>query len=366
MSTTPAFRAALVPLGRLQLLTRLPKTNHREVTLYIKGFLAEGENPKDFHAWLTSHQLLALSPKHNWDGLSFGYSWHSGIFPHISTVPVPVATLGTVAARLLSLRKLTPVGLATSLAVDAALNLGKLAVQFAGAAQRSADGAPHLAETLLNLRREYDHVRVVAHSLGCRHLCHALALLDPNDRPDTVHFCAPAMTNAVFRRAHERGGFEPDAESNPNDARQWGDLHADPPLLPPVIPLARRAEYVYWTPHDVVLGTLFRAANVGSAALGHVGIVPPIPDPPLTPAQVVRHADGSQVVARPHVGANDDVMHGGMVAHPWVRAPLKIEAVDVSDFFGRSPVRAVHTGYAAGFHFFAREYWGGVADGEAE
>lgn len=38
------------------------------------------------------------------------------------------------------------------------------------------------------------HLRVVAHSLGCRHLLEAVKLLALEERPDEVHLCAPACT----------------------------------------------------------------------------------------------------------------------------------------------------------------------------
>ncbi|KAI9168569.1 hypothetical protein H9P43_007942 [Blastocladiella emersonii ATCC 22665] len=367
MSSSMAATAtkSLVPLTRLQLLTRLPRSNHRESTIYIKGFLQQGEDPKNFDEWLQSHHLLALSPKHNWDGLSFGYSWNSGALLHPVTLPVPVATLGTVASRLMTLGKLTPAGLLGSLAFDTTLNLGKLAYQFRAASSAAEAGAPALAETLRQLRSECDHVRVVAHSLGCRHLCHALALMHPDERPDTVHLCAPAMTNQFFMAVQSSRPERAEAVER-ESLEEWGEPDASPPKPEAesfddneLVPLARRGVYVYWTPRDSVLAVLFRVVALGDLAMGHIGVQPAPPPGPSPEALSVAFAH-SEMASRPNSSGVRDVIHldpdGFAVPPPPLPPTATLESIDVSPHFG-SAVRAVHSAYAARFHYFAHEYW---------
>ncbi|KAL7747512.1 hypothetical protein RI367_007104 [Sorochytrium milnesiophthora] len=236
---------ALVPLGRLQLLTRLPATRQREITVYVKGT----------------------------------------VFPHVSTVPVPVTTLLNGALMLLRATRVKPIGFVASLLVDTTLNASRLAYQYYTATQSADERSHHLANILANIRTEYDHVRVVCHSLGTRHLVSALAQLSADALPNTVHMCASAVTESFVEPYFHR--------------------------------LAKDRVYVYWTPKDTVLGVMFRAMSRGEAALGHVGV------------------------------------QGSYQA---------VESVDVSEHFGM-PLRSVHSGYAAMFHRFAREYRGDVQRG---
>ncbi|ORZ40057.1 hypothetical protein BCR44DRAFT_1426177 [Catenaria anguillulae PL171] len=409
-ATTEQPRKTLIPLTRLQLLTRLPRSNHREATVYVKGFLQSGEDPRNFDSWLQSHHLLALSPKHSWDGLSFGYSWNSGALLHPITLPVPLTTLGTVATRLLTLSRLTPAGVLGSLALDTTLNLGKLAWQFRQASSAAELGAPQLAETLRELRKECDHVRVVAHSLGCRHVTHAIALMHPDDRPDTVHLCAPAMTNQFFRAAQVRKRAEIEAvirmeeerlravEEQPEQVHesmaQWGEPDAIPLAEQPLphtsvgtvdetshevvpIPLAKRGTYVYWTSRDTVLALLFRAVALGDLAMGHIGVHPPPPPGPTPEALSVAHAE--YLMGKHDQGADGvdggqppDVIHlhrdpfgprPSQLDVAWAGKRLvreydtgaTLESIDVSEQF--ATISTVHTAYSSRFHAMAREYW---------
>ena len=72
-------------------------------------------------------------------------------------------------------------------------NAARLATQYRQAAATSEAEASRLRKTLLALRAEYDHVRVVAHSLGCRMLMHAIEPLPAAARPDEVHLLAAAV-----------------------------------------------------------------------------------------------------------------------------------------------------------------------------
>ncbi|RKP22203.1 hypothetical protein SYNPS1DRAFT_26163 [Syncephalis pseudoplumigaleata] len=62
-------RIALLPQWRV--LSR-PDDEGTQATLYIKGFLAEGETPDHFEDWMWSHRLLMLSPRHRWSGTVYG------------------------------------------------------------------------------------------------------------------------------------------------------------------------------------------------------------------------------------------------------------------------------------------------------
>lgn len=58
-------------LPSLQVLSR-PHDARSEVTVYVKGFLAEGDLPENFQDWMHSHRLLVLSPSHKWAPAALG------------------------------------------------------------------------------------------------------------------------------------------------------------------------------------------------------------------------------------------------------------------------------------------------------
>ncbi|KAI9492052.1 hypothetical protein BDB00DRAFT_459371 [Zychaea mexicana] len=59
-------------LPNFKILTRPQDDARSEVTVYVKGFLAEGDSPDRFEDWMHSHRLLALSPKHKWGPAALG------------------------------------------------------------------------------------------------------------------------------------------------------------------------------------------------------------------------------------------------------------------------------------------------------
>jgi hypothetical protein len=83
---------------------------------------------------------------------------------------------------LKNLRFPTPASIAGAVAVDVGIHATRLAYQFSIANQESHDRAEMLAWRLLDLRRKYDYLRVVGHSLGCRHIVEACSLMNANER----------------------------------------------------------------------------------------------------------------------------------------------------------------------------------------
>lgn len=147
------------------------------------GFLAEGDTPDNFADWMHSHRLLVLSK--DWAPAALGFSWPSGS----ASVPVPLATLASAGylvasniRRLSQLRLPTPATVLGAFAVDVGLHAGRLAYQFNQATNESKGRAEILALRLLRLRSEHEKVRIVAHSLGCRHVVEAISKLNPEER----------------------------------------------------------------------------------------------------------------------------------------------------------------------------------------
>lgn len=115
------------------------------------------------------------------------YSWPSG--SPLSQIPIPFATLGSTAylisqnwKRLSHLRLPTPASIVGAVAMDIGLHAARLAYQFSTATRESHERAEMLAWRLLDLRRKYDTLRVVGHSLGCRHIVEACSLMSHNER----------------------------------------------------------------------------------------------------------------------------------------------------------------------------------------
>ncbi|KAI8351823.1 hypothetical protein EDC96DRAFT_518568 [Choanephora cucurbitarum] len=196
-----------------------------------------------------SHRLLVLSPTHTWGSSALGYSWPSG--NSTSHVPIPFASVGSTAylvaknfRQLKNFKFPTPASIAGALAIDVGLHATRLAYQFSLAQHTSHDRAEMLAWRLLDLRKKHDYLRVVGHSLGCRHIVEACSLMDPDERPDTIHLCAPAF------------------------------------VAPDVIPqiqkgsggLGRSKTLIYYSHKDITLGILLRALLMGEQAVGEIGL----------------------------------------------------------------------------------------------
>lgn len=110
------------------------------------------------------------------------YSWPSGSH----SLPIPLASTAFLLAKnIQQLKKFqlpTPGSIAAALALDIGLHAGRLAYQFNTATSESRDRAEMLAWRLLDLRRKHEYLRVVGHSLGCRHIVEACSLMEPNER----------------------------------------------------------------------------------------------------------------------------------------------------------------------------------------
>lgn len=223
-----------------------------EITVYIKGFLSEGERPEDFGAWSRSHAVLAAleSESHprgrGWGEASAGFHWESSghrWLPRIQ-LPVPLVTGATIAMRA---RRapfvLNPATLATALAADVALNAVRLGLQYRYAERTAVEDAERLSSSLVTLGQRFNRVRLVAHSLGCRKAIRAVTGLPESERPFEIHLTAPACIESLVS----------------------ADLNG----------LARGPDgmtYCYYTRRDLALSWGFRAAHGGSEAMGSVGL----------------------------------------------------------------------------------------------
>ena len=217
-------------------LTR-SRPEDREVTVYVKGFLARGEKPEHFDPWREGHRRLVAS--RDWGPRAHGYCWPSGR----ARIPIPKVAAAKVVWDAVQFARIAKrVGIASNVGLAVTEQVGLVALSFARqyvAASRSATERAHrLGARLTALSERYTHVRVVAHSLGCRHVIEAVAGLAPRHRPDEIHLCAPASLEADV------------ADKLPR--------------------LARRRTWLYFTPDDLVLAAAFRLLARGSA-LGAAG-----------------------------------------------------------------------------------------------
>lgn len=160
-----------------------------EVTVYVKGFLASGEEPLHFDRWHRGHQRLVESQ--GWGEHAHGWAWDSGSW---LSIPVPMAS-GTKLAwdvyRAARHARVAALGATAGMAV--AEVAARFASQYWMASRRAAEDAEALARELRDLAERHTRVRVVAHSLGCRQVVAAAASLAPELRPAEVHLCGPAL-----------------------------------------------------------------------------------------------------------------------------------------------------------------------------
>ncbi|CAO3643544.1 unnamed protein product [Cunninghamella blakesleeana] len=265
-----------VQLPKWKVLSR-PTDNISEVTVYIKGFLAEGDTAENFEDWLHSHKLLVLSSKHKWGSEALGYSWSSG--SSINHIPVPLASLGSLAylvgrnyQQLKFLRFPSPATILGAVAIDVGLHLGRLAYQYNTATKESEERAEMLAWRLLELRKRYEYLRVVSHSLGCRHLVEACSIMEKHQRPNEIHLCAPALIKSDILPWIKQG------------SGGLGINHTS----------------IYYSHKDITLGILLRTLLAGDQAVGEIGIKDEILDPSVS------FIDVSQSLGGFYIGAHTD------------------------------------------------------------
>lgn len=122
----------------------------------------------------------------------YSYSWPSGTAA--AHIPIPIASFGStaflIAQNLKQLKNLkfpTPASIAGALAVDVGIHATRLAYQYSVATETSRDRAEMLAWRLLDLRRKHEYLRVVGHSLGCRHIVEACTLMSPEERYANIY-----------------------------------------------------------------------------------------------------------------------------------------------------------------------------------
>jgi hypothetical protein len=209
-----------------------------EITVYVKGFLGRGEEPDHFDTWLESHR--EVTERHGWSPHAFGYRWPSG---QVGMPPIPFASAAKLAWDVYGhLSRVRRLNVPAALAMTAGEEIAKIALRFAGeyrAAERAAhERADAFAGALEQLRARHDRIRVVAHSLGCRHAIEAISSLAEAARPDSVHLCAPACREEV--------------------------------VAAQLVSLARGHTALYYTPNDLVLRTGFGLLS-GGTALGVSG-----------------------------------------------------------------------------------------------
>ena len=171
---------------------RPPRGGDGEVTLYVKGFLGRGEQPDHFDRWLTCHEDLEAT--RGWGGHALGYQWPSG-----SLLPRPVAALGALKGAWDVFRILRNVRRAVKLSHWGAMVAEELVLvtahfvhQYVVASRSAEERADDQAALLRGLAERHPRVRVVAHSLGCRHVIEGVSRLAPGLRPHEIHLCAPA------------------------------------------------------------------------------------------------------------------------------------------------------------------------------
>jgi hypothetical protein len=228
----------------IELRPRAP--GDREVTVYVKGFLARGEKADHFERWLDCHKGLEQS--HAWGRPAFGYQWPSGGIGKVA------ATLGAAKGVVDFVRVVRNVRRAVSLGNlgmivgEQVLTVSALFVHQYMTATRNAQALAAQFATQLGTLAEGDaRVRVVAHSLGCRQVIEAVSSLAPELRPEEIHLCAPAVR-------------EDDV------AEKLGSL-------------ARGTTYLYYTEKDRVLDLGFtplargRALGYSGPKQDHVGLV---------------------------------------------------------------------------------------------
>ncbi|KAI9475919.1 MAG: hypothetical protein EXX96DRAFT_575137 [Benjaminiella poitrasii] len=211
------------------------------------------------------------------------YSWPSG--NSSSNIPIPFASVGSSAYLLLknfkqlkNLKFPTPASIAGAVALDVGLHATRLAYQFNLATKESHERAEMLAWRLLDLRRKHDYLRVVGHSLGCRHIVEACSLMDTKERPDSVHLCAPALVvrDIVDRIKKDTGG------------------------------LGRMKTLIYYSQKDITLGILLRALLMGEQAIGEIGLPEQIGFEKHWLDPTVKSVDVSKSLGGFYIGAHTD------------------------------------------------------------
>ncbi|KAL9647412.1 hypothetical protein ABK040_006775 [Willaertia magna] len=251
-----------------------------------------------FQHWKHSHEILSLKESHKWNKHCFAWQWESGKLPHqinhetlsqlqknvnvenlskliknqnekelnipflennkiikenkeileqelskkglnpLHYLPLPVTTLASVTLHLLrSSRFLTPAAIPTVLLTDVIFTTAMLYYEFLKANENATEYAIEFSKELHLLRNRYNKIRIVGHSLGCKHIIEAIKLLPLEYRPDEIHLCAPAIN-----------------EEDVKDVLSEG--------------LAKDATFHYYSKEDYLLSYIFPIISQQKIALG--------------------------------------------------------------------------------------------------
>ena len=241
-----------------------------ETTVYVLGFMS---SEHDTTAWLHAHGQLIGPQGHYWQRSAAVFDWQTAGWEAAAPLrfaPVPALTaarVGLLALRgggLRSAALLSPLGAALCVG-DLALHAGRIAWQYRATALQATHESARLAAELRKLRYEHGYLRVVAHSLGGKLVGHACALLEPDERPDEVHWCAPAVPVDEARSLL----------SSLTRSRTWR-AHAELLLSSQQRAAWAPGAHVYYSKDDLALGVAFRIVEQ-QAALGYAGPVLHLP-----------------------------------------------------------------------------------------
>jgi predicted alpha/beta hydrolase family esterase len=162
-------------------------TKDKEITLYIKGFIARKGNSDNYEGWLASHRELVV--KEDWGKNASAFYWESEKI-HV----IPAYSILYLGYKLAKLRAIHPIGFLTAVLGDAALVGVQVLNEYRNIEHTIKYNLMPLVGYLKEFSQNYETVRVVAHSTGCKLLTEALREIAPQQRPHYVHLCAPALT----------------------------------------------------------------------------------------------------------------------------------------------------------------------------
>ena len=123
---------------------------------------------------------------------------------------------------------------------DLAIFLATAFVEYKKARENSSAYAKLLSEELIQLRKEYDYIRIVAHSLGNLHLIKALEQIPINSLPNEVHMCGAAVTEEELTKFM-------DMSTHSSNNMQL---------------------YHYWSERDYLLYYVFQMVSLGDCPIG--------------------------------------------------------------------------------------------------
>lgn len=162
------------------------KTNKKEVTLYVKGFL-QHENRDAYDGFLNSHEKL-IHKNYKWDENAIGYFWDSGKTNRWMTTPIVQTAWEIYKNGVLAFKKI-PLVFATTLTVEGfekGLNIWK---QYKTIKYNLPSISVDFGKELKELTENFDKVRIVAHSLGCELVMESLNNISLIKPPSEIHFC---------------------------------------------------------------------------------------------------------------------------------------------------------------------------------